>query len=61
MIAYAGINNLIIPVLALTGAGRLLSAMAATPWLGFLRGAIITLLLALSVSLCTNKKVFWRS
>ena len=61
MIAYAGINNLVLPVLALTGADRLLSALAATPWLGFLRGAIITLLLALSASLGTKKKVFWRT
>jgi predicted acyltransferase len=61
MIAYAGINNLVIPVLALTGADRLLSGLAATPWLGFVRGAIITLLLALSVSAFTRLKVFWRT
>ena len=61
MIAYAGINNLILPVLALTGVDKLLSAMATTPWLGFVRGAIITLLLALSVNVFTRRKVFWRS
>ena len=61
MIAYAGINNLIIPVLALTGADRLLSRLATTPWLGFWHGAIITLLLALSVGLFTKKRVFWRT
>jgi predicted acyltransferase len=61
MIAYAGINNLIIPLLALTGLDRLLSGLATAPWLGFVRGAIITLLLALSVSLFTKKKVFWRT
>ena len=61
MIAYAGINNLVIPVLALTGADKLLPGLAVTPWLGFLRGAIITLLLAFSVSAFTKWKVFWRS
>jgi predicted acyltransferase len=61
MIAYAGINNLIIPVLALIGADKLLSALATTPWLGFVRGAIITLLLALSVSVFTKCRVFWRT
>jgi predicted acyltransferase len=61
MIAYAGINNLVIPVLAMTGVDRLLSSLAATPWLGFVRGAIITLLLALSTSLFTKRKIFWRT
>jgi len=61
MIAYAGINNFIIPVLALTGVGTLLDRMVVTPWLGFLKGLIITLLLALCVSLCTRKKIFWRT
>jgi len=61
MIAYAGINNFIIPVLALTGVGTLVDRMVVTPWLGFLKGLIITLLLALCVSLCTRKKIFWRT
>jgi len=61
MIAYVGINNFIIPVLALTGVGTLLDRMVVTPWLGFLKGLIITLLLALCVSLCTRKKIFWRT
>ena len=61
MIAYAGINNLVVPLLVLTGVEKLLSGLAATPWLGFLRGAIITLLLALSVSVFTKLKLFWRT
>jgi len=61
MIAYAGINNLVIPLLAISGAETLLSRLAVSPWLGFVRGAIITLLLALSVSLFTKAKVFWRT
>ena len=61
MIAYAGINNLIIPLLALTQVDRLLARLNTSSWLGFAKGAIITLLLALSVSLFTKKRVFWRS
>jgi predicted acyltransferase len=61
MIAYAGINNLVIPLLCITGANNLLSMMATTPWLGFLRGAIITLLLALSVSAFTKCRIYWRT
>jgi hypothetical protein len=61
MIAYAGINNLVLPVLALSGVDKLLSGLEATPWLGFVRGAIITLLLALSTSFFTKQKIFWRT
>ena len=61
MIAYAGINNLIIPVLALTMANKFLSSLVSSPWLGFVQGAIITLLLALSVSFFTKRKIFWRT
>ncbi len=61
MIAYAGINNFIIPVLALTGGSALLVAWATTPWRGFWKGVIITLLLALTVSFLTRRKIFWRT
>jgi predicted acyltransferase len=61
MIAYAGINNFITPVLALTGGATLLTQFATTPWRGFCKGAIITLLMALTVSVLTRKKIFWRT
>ena len=61
MIAYAGINNFITPFLALVGADKLLSAFATTPWRGFWKGAIITLLMALTVSFLTRRKIFWRT
>jgi predicted acyltransferase len=61
MIAYAGINNLIIPLLALTGGERLLSSMAFSPWLGFLKGMIVTLLVAACVCMCSRNKIFWRT
>lgn len=61
MIAYAGINNFITPVLALTGGSALLAKFATTPWRGFWKGAIITLLMALTVSFLTRRKIFWRT
>jgi predicted acyltransferase len=61
MIAYAGIQNLVRPVLALTMLEELLHAISPTPWLGFVRGLLMTLLLALAVSFFTRRKVFWRT
>lgn len=43
MIAYAGINNLIIPIFYLTGMMFLLNKYAITPWLGFVKGLIMTI------------------
>lgn len=61
MIAYAGINNFIIPILALTTVNNLLSKYSTTPWRGFWHGAIITLFMAITVSFLTRKKIFWRT
>jgi hypothetical protein len=61
MIAYAGINNFIIPVLALTTAGKILSDFDTTPWRGFWKGLTITLLMAITVSFLTRRKIFWRT
>ena len=61
MIAYAGINNFITPVLALTLVLNWSADHATTPWLGFLRGLTITLLMAVTVSFLTRRKIFWRT
>lgn len=61
MIAYAGINNFITPLLALSGGDLLLTKFATTPWLGFGKGLIITLLMAITVSFLTRFKIFWRT
>lgn len=61
MIAYAGGENFVTPLLALTGLGAWLERYTMGPWPGVLRGAIITLLIALSVSLFTRLKVYWRT
>jgi predicted acyltransferase len=61
MIAYAGINNFITPVLALTGGDYLLTQFASSPWRGFIKGLVITLLMAITVSFLTRRKIFWRT
>jgi len=61
MIAYAGINNFITPVLFLVGGMSALAKLEAPPWLGFLRGLIIVLLMAVTVSWLTKRKIFWRT
>jgi predicted acyltransferase len=61
MIAYAGINNFTIPVFALTGVAAVLDRFATSPWLGFGKGAIITLFTAVTVSFLTQRKIFWRT
>ncbi len=61
MIAYAGINNFITPLLALTGGAGLLANFASTPWRGFWKGVIVTLWMALTVSFLTRCKIFWRT
>jgi predicted acyltransferase len=61
MIAYAGINNFIIPILGLTYADHWLNDFVKTPWRGFLRGVIITLLMGITVSFLTRRKIFWRT
>jgi predicted acyltransferase len=61
MIAYAGINNLVLPILALTSLETLLSSLATSPWAGFAKGLVITMLVAVAVSFCTRRKIFWRS
>ena len=61
MITYAGINNFVIPILALTGLDALLTQCAVTPWRGFFQGVFVTLLMAITVSVCTRFRIFWRT
>jgi predicted acyltransferase len=61
MIAYAGSENLLLPVLALTHLDRPLDALAQWPWLGVLGAAFSTLVLAYVVRFFTRLKVFWRT
>ena len=61
MIAYVGNSNVILPIFALIGLDRLIESITPIPWLGAVRGAFYTFLLALMVSFFTRRKIFWRS
>ena len=59
--AYAGITNLIPPILALTGLGDVLSLMVINPWFGLLKALFITFLLGFIVSFFTKYKIYLRT
>lgn len=61
MIAYAGITNLLPPLLGLSQIDRLMKTILYTPWLGALGGLLKTLLLGYIVSIFTKNKIFWRT
>ncbi len=61
MIAYVGGSNLIQPLFGLTGLSIVLEKLTPTPWLGFLGGCFITLLVALMVRFFTRRGIFWRT
>jgi len=61
MIAYVGASMVVMPVLNITGAASLLGMMSGNPWLGFLKGVIITALVTLMTMFFTRIKWFWRT
>ena len=62
MIAYAGINNLILPILALTSIDAVAIRGCLLPLgLGLARDSSSPCLVAIAVSFCTRRKIFWRS
>ncbi|MCU7495678.1 MAG: DUF5009 domain-containing protein [Ignavibacteria bacterium] len=61
MIAYVAGSNFVMPVLAITGAGAVLNLLMINPFLGFIKGVLFTLLVALLAGFFTAKKLFWRT
>ncbi len=62
MIAYVGYANFIWPVFALLHLDKVFSQLdVINPWLGFLRGVVYTLLVALMVQFFTKRKLYWRT
>jgi predicted acyltransferase len=61
LVAYAGVNSLLVPLLALTGLGSVIATFTATPWMGVLRAFCYTLLLAAFAAFCTNRKFILRT
>ncbi|NUN71363.1 MAG: DUF5009 domain-containing protein [Bacteroidetes bacterium] len=61
MIAYVAGNVLILPILSLTALMPVLNMLTVTPWLGFVKGVIFTLLVAAATQFFTKKGLFWRT
>lgn len=61
MVAYVAGNVVVLPLLSLTGLASLLTMLTFDPWLGFVKGVIVTLLVALIAAYCTKKRLFWRT
>lgn len=61
MIAYVAGNVLILPLLSLTALMPVLNMLTFTPWMGFVKGVIFTLLVALATQFFTKKGLFWRT
>jgi len=61
MIAYMGASNVVIPIFALTHFDSVLSVFDIAPWLGFVKGLIITLLVSLIAAFFAKKKLYWRT
>lgn len=61
MVAYISGSNFVMPLLALTTMNILLNKLVVNAWLGFTKGVIFTLLVAIVTSFCTKKKLFWRA
>lgn len=61
MIAYVSDSLIVIPLLQLTGIYNLFELMGTNPWLGFLKGVIITALCMLVTSVFTRLKWFWKT
>lgn len=61
MIAYVSESLLIMPLFGLLGVTPLLSYLSANPWLGFLRGVLITSIAVLVTMFFSRIKWFWRT
>lgn len=61
MLAYLGINNLMEPVMALSGANALAAKLLTTPWPLGIWAFVKTAILAVLVSIFTRFKLIWRT
>ena len=61
MIAYTAAPNFVGLILTFTGVNRFLAKTIVAPWPSFFCAICITMIVALCVSFCTRKKIFWRT
>lgn len=61
MIAYVSTSLFTVPLLSILGVYPLFSYLSVNPWLGFMRGVIITSIAVLITMFFTRIKWFWRT
>jgi hypothetical protein len=61
MIAYVTFANVLLPILTLTGLEDQMIQYSNTPFMGFVKGILYTLFIALCVSSFTRLKLFWKT
>lgn len=61
MIAYVASSMLVMPLFSITGITQYLSLLNANPWLGFLKGMLLTTIVSLVTIFFTRLKWFWRT
>lgn len=61
MIAYLGASNIVIPIFSLVYIMPLLKKMETNPWLGFVKGLFITILVSVIAAFFSRKKIYWRT
>jgi predicted acyltransferase len=61
LVAYAGVQSLLAPLLALSGAGALIERFTMAPWWGVFRGGAYTLVLAWVTARLSRWRLFLRA
>lgn len=61
MVAYVAFMNLLLPILSLTGLAGWVAVLSASPWLGVLRGASYTAVVAWFTARTSRMGWFWKT
>jgi thiosulfate reductase cytochrome b subunit len=61
MVAYVAFMNLLLPLLSLTGLAGWVASLTASPWLGVLRGATYTAIVAGFTAKTSRMGWFWKT
>jgi len=61
MIAYVGASNIVQPIFGILSLNSILGYLNSNAWLGFIKGALITIMVAYITRLFSKYKLFWRT
>jgi predicted acyltransferase len=61
MVAYVAFMNLLLPILSLTGMAGWVASLTASPWMGVLRGATYTAIVALITAKTSRVGWYWKT